>query len=457
VHHDRFNSLLWGQVVLFGLFGASLALFLAYPELRVPLYQPKLKLTLETVFALTAALVAVLSATRFSVEGRRFDFLIFAGFFVTSLSLLAFTILPTIGGLAGGATERWSSVVGSTIGWSLVAAATLARGHIARRGDLIVNTMAGGAALLGIVWVTFHFLVESAPALDVSANPSRITPLTSALAALSFVLLIAVVGCTLRFHRSGDDLERWLALGGTLTLYATLDFVLVPASRSGSVTLGDYIQLFAYGIFLVGAWRAIRAAEFGRAVAEERARLAREIHDGLAQYLFAVATHATMLESGADLRTTLPRLKEATEAAQQEARYAFLALSSAAGRSPFDAALRRYVEFLTSDGTLTVELHIDPKIVLRPDEQIEVFRIVQEGLANARKHAGASTALVEIGARAGSRFVAVRDNGDGFEPTEGGAGQGLANMRERAAAIGGKLSLKSVPRGGTSVEIVLRA
>jgi len=82
---------------------------------------------------------------------------------------------------------------------------------------------------------------------------------------------------------------------------------------------------------------------------------------------------------------------------------------------------------------------------------------VQEGLANARKHAGASTALVEIGARAGSRFVAVRDNGDGFEPTEGGAGQGLTNMRERAASIGGKLSLRSVPRGGTSVEVDLRA
>jgi signal transduction histidine kinase len=457
VDHDRFTGLLWGQVILFALFGASLALFFAYPELRVPLYVPQLKLMVDTVFVLTGLLVAVLSGTRFSVEGRRFDFLIFAGFFITSLSLLAFTIGPMVGGFSGHSTELWAGVVGATIGWALVAAATFVHGHIARRGDLIIRAMALAVVVLGVVWVACRFLVRSLPFLDVGLNQAKLTSLTSARAALVLVLLVAVVGFTVRFRRSGDDLEHWLALGGTLTLYATLDFMLVPVARAGSVTLGDYLQLLAYGVLLLGAWRAIRAAEFGRAVAEERGRLAREIHDGLAQYLFAVATHATMLESGADPATTLPRLKDAAQSAQQEARYAFLALSSAAGRSPFDAALRRYVEFLTSDGQLTVELDIDPKIVLRPDEQIEIFRIVQEGLANARKHAGASTALVEIGARAGSRFVAVRDNGDGFEPTEGGAGQGLVNMRDRAASIGGKLSLRSVPRGGTSVEVVLRA
>ena len=60
--------------------------------------------------------------------------------------------------------------------------------------------------------------------------------------------------------------------------------------------------MLAYGVLLVGVWRAIRFAEFGRAVAEERARVAREIHDGLAQYLFAVSTHASMLENGATRR-----------------------------------------------------------------------------------------------------------------------------------------------------------
>jgi signal transduction histidine kinase len=81
---------------------------------------------------------------------------------------------------------------------------------------------------------------------------------------------------------------------------------------------------------------------------------------------------------------------------------------------------------------------------------------VQEGLANARKHAGASHAWVEIGQRGGERYVSVRDDGAGFEVDEGGAGQGLRNMRERAASIGGALSLRSTPGVGTALEVVLR-
>jgi signal transduction histidine kinase len=457
VHRDRFIGLLWGQVLIFALFDASLGLFVMYPHLRVPFYVPQLKLMLETVFMLTGWLVAVLSATRFSVEGRRFDILIFAGFFMTSASLLAFSIVPGVTSRPGRPVEHWSGILGATVGWALVACAPLARGHFARRGTLIAQTMAAVLVVLGVIWAAFHAAGASLPALDVGGDSSRVSSLSPALAPLAIVLLVGVVGFTDNFRRHGEDLEQWLALGVMLILCATLDFLLMPISRAGSVTLGDYLQLLAYGVLLVGAWRAIRAAEFGRAVAEERARLAREIHDGLAQYLFAVASHASLLEAGADPEATLARLKEAAQAAQQEARYAFLALSSAAGRSPFDAALRRYVEFLSADGELEVDLAIDPTILLRPDEQIEIFRIVQEGLANARKHAGARSARVEIGTRGGARFVAVRDDGVGFDPEGADGGQGLGNMRDRAAAIGGALSLRSTPQAGTSVEVVLRA
>src|SRR5207237_7109195 len=120
-----------------------------------------------------------------------------------------------------------------------------------------------------------------------------------------------------------------------------LQLVFTPLLASSYVSQGDFLRMLSYGVLLVGAWRAIRFAEFGRAVAEERARVAREIHDGLAQYLFAVSTHASMLEAGADPAETIPQLKQAATAAQQEARFAILALSSASGTAPFDAALRR--------------------------------------------------------------------------------------------------------------------
>jgi signal transduction histidine kinase len=277
------------------------------------------------------------------------------------------------------------------------------------------------------------------------------------LAAQALLSLVALVGFGLRFRSRGNDLDRWLCLGATLALFAELHYVFTPLLSSHYVSQGDFLRLLSYGVLLVGVWRAIRFAEFGRAVAEERARVAREIHDGLAQYLFAVSTHASMLEGGADPAKTLAQLKEAAAAAQQEARFAVLALSSAGGSAPFDSALRRYVDFLTADGQLEVDLEIQDGIRLAPDEQIEVFRIVQEGLANARKHAHARRAEVRIQERAGERFVIVSDDGSGFDEQEIAAGQGLKNMRARAASIGGGFRLVSTPGRGTAVEVVLRA
>jgi signal transduction histidine kinase len=104
-----------------------------------------------------------------------------------------------------------------------------------------------------------------------------------------------------------------------------------------------------------------------------------------------------------------------------------------------------------------VELEVDPGLSLAPDEQIEVFRIVQEGLANVRKHAGADRAWVLIGQRGPERMVVVRDDGAGFESDRDPTGQGLKNLRDRAAAIGGVFSLRSTPGQGTAVEVTLRA
>src|SRR5262249_38600086 len=100
---------------------------------------------------------------------------------------------------------------------------------------------------------------------------------------------------------------------------------------------------------------------------------------------------------------------------------------------------------------------IDDDVRLAPDEQIEVFRIVQEGLANARRHASARSAAVYIGRRAGRRVVTVRDDGSGFDEEQATPGQGLKNIRARATTIGGAFSLRSHPGGGTALEVVLRA
>jgi signal transduction histidine kinase len=447
---------LWGEVSLAGLLGASIALFVAYPVLRTQYDKPELLLVLETTMAVAGVLVALLAAVRFSVLGFRTDLLLGCGFLVGSVSTAAFAIVPVLGGGSLTRADGWAAVLGAITGQALAAAAPFARGRSRVRERALGDAFAAAMISLIAAWLLLRVHGGQLPALTALPGVSQPPGLVSVLAIQALLNLLAVVGWGLRLVRTGDDLAQWLALGFTLQLFAALHLVLTPPLGTTYVTAGDFLRLLAFALMLVGAWRAIRSAELGRAVAEERARVAREIHDGLAQYLFALSTHAQMLEAGAPVEEVGPQLKEAAALAQQEARFAILALSSASGTAPFDTALRRYIEFLTADGELEVDLEIDPATRLAPDEQIEIFRIVQEGLGNVRRHARATRAEVVIGRRpSGERFVAIEDDGEGFAG-EAGGGQGLRNMRERASSIDGGFSVRSTPGRGTALEVVLR-
>jgi signal transduction histidine kinase len=455
--NDTYGAFLAGEVLLLGLMGAALALFVAYPSLRTSWNLPQTRLVLDTAVALAALLVAVLAGVRFSVEGRRLDLLLCCGFGVLALGSVAFAIAPVLGGQPVHRVEGWARLGTRLVGWTLIACAPWARGRINDRRRAGVNAAFGFAFVVAAVWMLCHSLGNRLPAFDWGPGLGVPAPLTSVLAIQAMLSLLVLVGFAHRFRMRGEDLDRWLALAATLALFSELHHVFTPIVSSSTVSQGDFLRLLSYLVLLVGVWRAIRSAEFGRAVADERARVAREIHDGLAQYLFALSTHASMLENGAAVEQILPKLKEATAAAQQEARFAVLALSSAGGTAPFDAAIRRYVEFLTADGELAVDLEIDPVIRLAPDEQIEVFRIVQEGLGNVRKHANAHTATVRIAERYGQRYVSVVDDGVGFDGEIRAAGQGLKNIRARAESIEGGVTLRTQPGGGTALEVLLRA
>jgi signal transduction histidine kinase len=452
---DAYTSWLVGLTLIVLLLGATTALFLTHPSIQDAYALPQARLVFETVVGVAAAAVAVLAGTRFAVDGRRVDLLLCAGFAVAAVGGLAFEVAPRLGGEPVHASEAWSGLLARLLAAGLVAAAAFAHGQVVERTRAMA--IAGAAIVTALVtdWAVLRLRGESLPLVE-PGQAVRPLVLAVALALLALLALTAAVGFGLRYRREGKDLDSWLALAATLTLFADLHYALTPTLSSEYLLQGDFLRLLSYGALLVGVWRAIRAAEFGRAVAEERARVAREIHDGLAQYLFALSTHASRLRMGAPLEDVLPKLEHAAEQAQQEARFAVLALSSASGTAPFDAALRRYVEFLTADGELEVEIEIEPHVRLAPDEQIEVFRIVQEGLGNVRRHAGARRAELLIGERGGRRIVRVHDDGVGFDGGEAPAGQGLKNMRRRAESIEGGFSLRSRPGRGTSLEVVLR-
>jgi signal transduction histidine kinase len=450
---ESYRSWLVGELLLLMLLGVATAGFVLTRDLE-GYGLPAARLALDTAVAVLATIVAILAAIRFRVEGRSMDLLIAAGFFGAGLATLAFRVAPLLGGDPVRPEEAWAAVAADIVATALIAVAPFVHRRVVGRRRALAITAVGVVAAVPVIWAAAH-LVGSRVSLETSVSGRPVAE-TFAFGLLALLALVALIGFGIRFRRYGRDLDSWFALALTLILFADLHYVLSPVLASGYLLEGDFLRLLSYGVLLVGVWRAISAAEFGRAVAEERARIAREIHDGLAQYLFAVSTSVSLLEGGGRLDDIVPRLKLAATAAQQEARFAVLALSSASGTAPFDAALRRYVDFLTVDGELEVELEIDPEVRLDPDEQIEIFRIVQEGLANARKHAGARCAEVRIEQRSGRRVVVVRDDGEGFAEEETRPGQGLRNMRLRAASIEGGFTLHSQPGSGTAIEVVLR-
>jgi signal transduction histidine kinase len=459
VEHTRaqtYRSWLLGELLLVGLLASATALFAVRESLISTYTLPEARVAFDAAVAVVAAIVAVLASVRFVVEGRVLDLLLGAGFWSIALGTVAFGLVPVLDGGSLDPEAAWSLIGARLLGVALISIAPYTHSRLGDRRRSILYVGAGVAAVLAASAIAL-----GAPPWN-SDEPTELvravegSSVVIAGAIMSVLWLVALVGFALRYRKYGRDLDSWMCLAATMALFGDVHLILTPVISSDSVLQGDFLRFVAYGILLVGVWRAIAQAEFGRAVAEERGRVAREIHDGLAQYLFAITTQVSMLESGAPLEQVLPRLKRASTAAQQEARFAVLALSSAGGTAPFDAALRRYVDVLTADGALEVELDVDPQVRLAPDEQIEVFRIVQEGLGNARRHAGARQVEVTISQRSGRRIVAVHDDGVGFDTETSGSGQGLENMKLRAEAIDGQMRLSSAPGRGTAIEVVLR-
>src|ERR671927_737070 len=120
---NAYLSWLWGEVLLFGLLGATLALFVAYPDLRPTFDLPQVRLVLDTTVALAAVLVAVLAGVRFSVDGRRLDLLLCTGFSLAAGSTFCFAVAPALAGHAHHPREMWALIWGRVLAAMLIAAA----------------------------------------------------------------------------------------------------------------------------------------------------------------------------------------------------------------------------------------------------------------------------------------------------------------------------------------------
>ncbi|MFI6577230.1 sensor histidine kinase [Nocardiopsis sp. NPDC050513] len=216
---------------------------------------------------------------------------------------------------------------------------------------------------------------------------------------------------------------------------------------------------------LIAALRAsreesTRLSEEAGALAE-RERLARELHDTLAQGLTSIITLGQAVESELDTDPALARrhlalMRETATENLAEAR------AMVAARQPvqlenetLEAALSRITERFGSEIGVAARLRVVGVPGALPGaHQVGLLRATQEALANIRKHAGAGRADVTLSFAPESVELAVTDDGRGFTPG-GSGGHGLAGMRARADALGGLVEVESVPGAGTTVRLVL--
>lgn len=204
-----------------------------------------------------------------------------------------------------------------------------------------------------------------------------------------------------------------------------------------------------------------------RAIAEERERIARELHDGLAQLLAYVNTKVLavqlLLRNGhtSEAQTNLDQLGEAARALFTDTREAIVGLRTASqSGAGLASAIRSYVDQFRRLSDLPVVLQIDSSaeaVALPADSELQLVRILQEALSNARKHACATHADVKLQLTEGTVLMSVADDGVGFDPVrarvDNGQHFGLSTMRERARGIGADLTLHSKPGEGTEVKV----
>ncbi len=213
----------------------------------------------------------------------------------------------------------------------------------------------------------------------------------------------------------------------------------------------------------------LRESEQQFTIVAERDRIARELHDSLAQVLGVIHLRLRSLEPevkdvpGNGIATEISDLADIADEAYKDVREAILGLrESITSADGLEGALGEYLRKYARQTGIKATIHCDgsARRALSPRSEVQLLRVVQEALTNVRKHAGASHVAVSLNAEDGVITLAVADDGSGFDPGRLEEaldhGFGLASMRERVEQIGGTLDVDTAPGTGTRVVVRLQ-
>ncbi|TDB88753.1 GAF domain-containing sensor histidine kinase [Actinomadura sp. 7K534] len=243
-----------------------------------------------------------------------------------------------------------------------------------------------------------------------------------------------------------------------------LGIVFLANKRSpGGFTANDEELLTLFAAHAAIAITNARLYEHNRelTVVAERNRMARELHDAVAQKLFSLrltARTASTLAERDPARTVreLEQVERLAAEALNELRAVIFELRPADLADGLVPSLRKHVEVLDRAHEASVRIAADEAVVLPEEHEAVAFRITQEALYNALRHAGAQTVEVRLATSDGSAVLEVADDGSGFDTSDAAEpqnGLGLASMRDRAYSIGGGLTIDARPGKGTTVRL----
>ena len=436
------------------------------PQLHFAYRQPLMHVALETAASLIALLAGFLVFGRLRRASRLNELLLACALALLTLLNLFFLTMPALAQLVPHGQVAWAELIGSSLGAILFALAAFAPRRRLRRPGLV---LAGGAAGVATAVLAAAGLLgeftERSPQVAVATLPPQ-SPVPADLYARPTVLALqlfmsllyglAAVGFLRRSRRLGDEFFGWLAIAAVLAAASHVNYFLYPSLYSQWVHTGDVFRLCFYAVLLVGSMREIWSywhALSEAAVDEERRRIARDLHDGLAQELAYLARNLDSLD-GETGDGTLKRLRGAVERAQLESRRAVSTLAAPSGQD-VDVALAEAVSEIAERFHMGLDLDLVRGVRLPAARAEALVRIACEAVTNAARHSGASRVRLNV-ERDGPRVrLRVSDRGRGFDTMVPGSGFGLVSMRERARSVGGELRISSAPGRGSKVEAAL--
>jgi signal transduction histidine kinase len=436
------------------------------PFVRFAYRSPAAHVALDTAAAIIALLAAFLLFERFRQTALRRDLLLAAALAVMAASSLFLSVAPSLAGLGDETASTWARFAARLFGAALLTAASFAparrlRAPASSARHTLLGCLAalGALSLLAIVLGRWLPLPIDHALSPVAAGRPRVVgnPVILGGQLVGMVLLVcAGMGFARKAAAERDALSPWLAVGAILAALARLNYFLFPSQYTDFIYTGDLFALAFQLVLLVGAAHQIHAYHRDlaqMAVLEERRRMARDIHDGLAQDLAFIVSQSRRR----DAADRLDQLASAAERALYDSRAAIAALTRPLDER-LDDALARVAEEVAERLGARASLDLEPGVEVPARVREALLRIAREAITNAARHGGAHTVMLSLSQSADLRMT-VADDGCGFDPStqrqRPDGGFGLISMREHAETVGGALSVRSAAGRGTTVEVVV--